>query len=158
MAKFIKEQVLKEPNYCSSGKESRGFSFLGGLIKVKDTFLNYGSFYLNDGNQIRFWEDKWLGNHTLREQYPALFNIVRKKHATVASLFDRVHLNVSFRRTLTGHTLTLWHDLVARISHVHLNDNIDVFRWNLNQSGMFTFSSMYSALISNGNVEFDKHL
>ena len=99
-----------------------------------------------------------MGNNTLREQYPALFNIVQKKHATVASVFDRVPLNVSFRRTLTGHTLTLWHDLVARISHVLLNDNADVFRWNLNQSGMFTVSSMYSALISNGNVQFDKHL
>ena len=99
-----------------------------------------------------------MGNHTLREQYPALFNIVRKKFVTVASVFDRVPLNVSFRRTLTGHTLTLWHDLVARISHVHLNDNVDVFRWNLNQSGMFAVSSMYSALISNGNVQFDKYL
>ena len=99
-------------------------------MKVKDTFTNYGSFQLNDGNQIHFWEDKWLGNLTLREQYLALFNIVRKKHAIVASLF--VPPNVSFRRTLTGHTLSLWHDLVARISYVHLNDNTDVFRWNLN--------------------------
>ena len=116
-------------------------------MKVKDTFLSYGSFHLNDGNQIRFWEDKWLGNHTLREQYPALFNIVRKKHATVASVFDRVPLSVSFRRTLTGHALTLWHDLVARISYVFLNDNTDVFPWNLNQFGIFTISSSYSALI-----------
>ena len=99
-------------------------------MKVKDTFTNYGSFQFNDGNQIYFWEDKWLGNLTLREQYLALFNIVRKKHAIVASLF--VPPNVSFRRTLTGHTLSLWHDLVARISYVHLNDNTDVFRWNLN--------------------------
>ena len=68
-----------------------------------------------------------MGNHTLREQYPTLFNIVQKKHATIASVFDRVPLNVSFRRTLTGHTLTLWNDLVPRISHVHLNDNVDVF-------------------------------
>ena len=127
-------------------------------MKVKDTFLNHGSFHLNDGNQIRFWEDKWIGNHTLREQYPDLYNIVRKKHATVASVFSRVPLNVSFRRSLTGHLLTLWHDLVAQISHVRLNNNADVFRWNLNQAGVFTVSSMYNALISNGNIQFDKHL
>jgi len=139
-------------------KKAGDSHFLAGLMKVKDTFLSYGSFHLNDGNHIRFWEDKWLGNHTLREQYPALFNIVRKKHATIASVFDRVPLNVSFRRTLTGHIRTLWHDLVARISHVLLNYNVDVFRWNLNQSGMFTVSSMYNALISNGNVQFDKYL
>ena len=99
-----------------------------------------------------------MGNHTLREQYPILFNIVWKKHATVALVFDRVPLNVSFRRTLTGHTLTLWHDLVARISHVQLNNNANAFHWNLTQAGMFTVSSMYNALISNGNVQFDKHM
>jgi len=59
---------------------------------------------------------------------------VRKKHATVASVFDRVPLNVSFRRTLTGHNLYLWHDLVTRISHVQLNNNTDAFRWNLTQA------------------------
>jgi len=75
---------------------------------------------------------------------------------------------VSFRRSLSGHTLTLWHNLVARIGHVLLNNNNnndDVFHWNLNQSGMFTVSSMYKllilmykVLISNGNVQFDKYL
>ena len=94
----------------------------------------------------------------IREQYPTLFNIVQKKHVTIASAFDRVPLNVSFRRTLTGHNLYLWHDLVARISHVQLNNNADAFRWNLTQAGTFTVSSMYNALISNGNVQFDKHL
>ena len=152
---LLRNKYLKNQTIAQVEKKA---GFWVGLMKVKDTFLSYGSFHLNDGNYIKFWEDKWLGNHTLREQYPALFNIVRKKHATVASLFDRVHLNVSFRRTLTGHTLTLWHDLVARISHVHLNDNADVFRWNLNQSGMFTVSSMYTALITNGNVQVDKYV
>ena len=65
---------------------------------------------------------------------------------------------MSFTKTLRGHSLTLWHGLVARISHVHLNDNADFFQWNLNQSRMFTISSMYNVLISNGNVQFDKHL
>ena len=64
---------------------------------------------------------------------------------------------MSFTKTLRGHSLTLWHGLVARISHVHLNDNADFFQWNLNQSRMFTISSMYSVLINNGNVQFDKH-
>ena len=128
LAKFIKKQIPKESDYCSSGKKSGVSNFWAGLMKVKDTFLNHGSFRLNDGNQIRFCEDKWIGNHTLREQYLDLYNTVRKKHATVASVFSRVPLNVSFRRTLTGHLLTLWYDLVAQISHVRLNNNADIFR------------------------------
>ena len=77
LAKFIKKQVPKEPDHCSGAKESGGLSLLGWLVKVKDTFINFGTFRLNDGKQIRFWEDKWIGNHTLSQQYPALYNIVK---------------------------------------------------------------------------------
>ena len=155
---LLRKKYLKNETIAQVQKKPGDSHFWAGLMKVKDSFLNFGSFQLNDGNQIHSWEDKWIGSHTLRQQYPSLFNIVRKKHATVASVFDRVPLNVSFRRTLIGHNLYLWHDLVARISHVQLNNNADAFRWNLTQAGTFTVSSMYNALISNGNVQFDKHL
>jgi hypothetical protein len=36
----------------------------------------YGSFSIRDGPEIRFLEDKWLGNATFLEQYLALYNIV----------------------------------------------------------------------------------
>ena len=72
---------MKNQTIAQVEKKAGDTHFLVGLMKVKDTFLNYDSFQLNDGNKIRFWEDKWLGNHTLREQYHTLFNIVRKKHA-----------------------------------------------------------------------------
>lgn len=76
----------------------------------------------------------------------------------MASIFSTVPLNVCFRRSLNGYNLTCWHDLVARICHVQLNNSNDTFKWNLNQSGLFTVSSMYNALITNGNVQFDKNL
>ena len=72
---------MKNQTIAQVEKKSGNSHFWAGLMKVKVTFTNYGSFQLNDGNQIRFLEDEWLGTHTLREQYHALFNIVRKKHA-----------------------------------------------------------------------------
>ena len=69
--------------------------FWAGLMKVKDTFLNHGSFHLNDGNQIRFWEDKWIGNHTFRDNILTFIILCAKKQLTVASVFSRVPLNVS---------------------------------------------------------------
>jgi hypothetical protein len=53
-------------------------------------------------NQIRFWEDKWLGNHELKVQYLNLFNIVIHKHTIVAEVLNEATLNVSFRRSLIG--------------------------------------------------------
>jgi hypothetical protein len=53
--------------------------FWAGLMKAKATFLTHGSFHLNNGKQIRFWEDRWLGNYSFQHQYPSLHNLVRKK-------------------------------------------------------------------------------
>jgi hypothetical protein len=62
-----------------------------------------------------------------------------------------VPLNISFRRSLLGNTLQSWHEPVATIANVRLNDRDDVFRWGLNQNGLFTVRSMYNALTT-GNV------
>jgi hypothetical protein len=54
-------------------------------MATKKYFFNLGSFLIKDGSAIRFWEDKWLGNTTLREQYPTLYAIVRHKSDTIAN-------------------------------------------------------------------------
>jgi hypothetical protein len=91
-------------------------------MKVKETFLIHGSFHLNNGKQIRSWEDKWLENYSFQQQYPSLYNIVRRKNVTVESVLSVVLLNVSFHRFVTQINRMLWNDLVRRIIHVRLND------------------------------------
>jgi hypothetical protein len=49
------------------------------IIATKNHFFPFGSFSIKDGSKIRFWEEKWLGNTTLRERYPALYRIVHHK-------------------------------------------------------------------------------
>ena len=83
-------------------------------------------------------------------QYPNLYNIVRKKHATVADVFSAIPLNISFRRSLVGNKLLEWRNLVATIAQVNLNEGIDVFIWSLHKNGMFTVKSMYKHLVSSG--------
>jgi hypothetical protein len=56
--------------------------FWYGLMKVKENFLRFGSFQLNNGSQIRFWEDKWIDN-AFKDQYSSLYNIARRKSDTV---------------------------------------------------------------------------
>jgi hypothetical protein len=71
-----------------------------GLMSIKYQFLSLGSFKLQDGKQIRFWEDKWLGANVLKDDYPNLYDIVRRKNATLAEIFRTQPLNISFRRSL----------------------------------------------------------
>ena len=76
--------------------------FWAGLMSVKTKFFRYGSFYIKDGSEIRFWKDSWLGNQPLREQYPTLYNITRNKSDTIAEVLGPSPPNVFFRWDLVG--------------------------------------------------------
>jgi hypothetical protein len=102
---------------------------------------------VRDGNQIWFLEDKWLGLTTIKDQYHNLYNIVRRKSVTVANIFSTRLFNVSFIRTLVAENLQSWHELVMRITNIHLNEQSDVFRWSLKSDGHFFMTSMYQALL-----------
>jgi hypothetical protein len=79
--------------------------FWAGLMAAKPKFFRFGHFSIKDGSQIRFWEDKWLGNASLQEQYPALYNIVRYKSDTIAKVMATSPPDVTFRRDLLGQRL-----------------------------------------------------
>jgi hypothetical protein len=116
-------------------------------MKVKESFLSLGHFTLNIGEDISFWEDKWLGTTTLQYQFPELYSIVHRNNVLVASVFRTISLNISFRRGLVGNNLNQWYRLVARVAHIRLNEVHDRFIWDLIQNDNFSISSMYKALI-----------
>ena len=97
-------------------------------MKVKNDFFRFGTLTIKDGAQIRFWEDKWLGNSPLRDQYPCLYNIVRLKHTTVAAVLQSFPPVLSWRRDLVGPKLVAWNSLFLRIANITLTPETDVFR------------------------------
>ena len=88
--------------------------FWAGLMATKKFLFPYGSFSIKDGSEIRFWEDRWLGTTTLREQYPALYNIVLERHKsdTLSQVLETFPPNVTFRRDLVGPRLASWNELL----------------------------------------------
>lgn len=104
------------------------------------------------------WEDIWVGNSSLRDKFLSLYNIVRKRNVSIATVMNSVPLNVSFKRTLVGQNLINWHNLVALILHTNLNGSNNSFKWNLRQNGQFSVTSMYSSLINNGYIERNKFI
>lgn len=77
-------------------KQDDSHSWLG-LMKVKNSFLNMGSWILNISEQVRFWEDKWICNTSFKDGYPSLYSIVHRRNSSVANVMSYVPLNVSFR-------------------------------------------------------------
>jgi hypothetical protein len=116
-------------------------------MKVKNDFLKFGTFTIKDESQIRFWEDKWLGNRPLRDQYPQLYNIARKKQDTVAEVLSTEIPSISWRRDLIVPKLVMWNNLVARLANINLTDEGDEFKWSLDPTGVFSVKTHYLALI-----------
>ena len=121
--------------------------FLSSLMKVKRDFFHFGSFIIKDRSQVRFREDKWLGNSSLQEQYPCLYNIARPKHVTIAEVLSGPSPNLSWRRDLIGPKLVAWNNLLPRIANIELADEQDEFHWNLHPNGKFSVKSHYQVLL-----------
>jgi hypothetical protein len=93
---LIRNKYLGSKTISQVTKNLGDSQFWSGLMNVKNDFLSMWSFIIQDGKEIRFWEDIWLGNTTLKVQYPNLFNIVQKKSVIVVEIFSSRPLNVSF--------------------------------------------------------------
>ena len=94
-------------------------------MHAKNSFFRFGSFLIRDGTEIRFWEDSWLGNTPLKDQYPALYNIARGKSDTIAVVLSSSPPNVSFRRDVLGARLASWQALQERLANIQLVDGHD---------------------------------
>lgn len=138
--KYLREKTLTQVQYLS-----RDSQFWVGLMKVKGEFLSLGKFDLGDGSQVRFREDSWIRPHPLKLLFPALYNIVRRKSATVRLVLSGIPLNVTFRRSLMVVNLQAWHELVAMLVNVQLTNQKDRFVWGLHQNGLFSVKSIYRA-------------
>jgi hypothetical protein len=127
--------------------------FWKGLMRVKNDFFQRGFFEVGDGLTVRFWEDIWLGDTSLAQQYPSLYNIVQRKNVLVANVLANAPLNIVFRRVLSGNKWNDWLHLCQRLMMVQLSDNPDKFVWKLTTSHVFTVKSMYLDLM-NGHTRF----
>jgi hypothetical protein len=92
--------------------------FWTGLMASKKIFFRHGTFSINDGSLIRFWEDIWLDNAPLREQYPALYNIVHHKGDTIAKVMATSPPDETFRRDLLGPRLAASNTLMQHLETV----------------------------------------
>jgi hypothetical protein len=96
---------------------------------------------------VCFWEDSWITPHPFKMIFLTLYNIVRKKNASIRPVLSTTPLNVAFRRSLMVVNLQAWHNVVTMVANVLLTNQNDRFVWGLHQNGLFSVNSMYRALL-----------
>ena len=58
---LLKKKYMKNKTLSQVAKQPGDSHFWSGLMEVKDHFFPRGKFVVNNGRQIRFWEDLWVG-------------------------------------------------------------------------------------------------
>jgi hypothetical protein len=66
---------------------------------VKEEFLRRGQFQVGNCQEIRFWEDIWINGLSLKEKFPNLYSVVRRKNALIT---DVLLSHPGFRDTRPG--------------------------------------------------------
>jgi hypothetical protein len=56
-----------------------GSQFWQGVNNVKHKFKWGATFKVNNGANVLFWEDVWVGDTPLKVQYPKLYDYSREK-------------------------------------------------------------------------------
>jgi len=87
---LLKNKYLRYKSLSQCTKKPGDSQFWSGLMAVKDIFLSYGSFKIQNSKTVRFWEDTWKENKPFMELYPNLYRIVRKKNVTLANVLSCV--------------------------------------------------------------------
>jgi hypothetical protein len=155
---LLQNKYLKSKTLSQVSAKLMDSPFWKGLMNVKDDFFMRGSMEIGNGHITRFWEDSWLGDRPLCDQYPSLYRIVNHTNLTVAHVMASTPLNIGFRRSLSGDQWDRWAHLVMRLMSIQLCDRDDKFRWKLTSSGAFTVKSMYLDLLDGHTIFLKKYI
>jgi hypothetical protein len=151
--KYLRTQTLSQVTAKPSDSP-----FWKGLMGVKDEFFSRGSFTVGNGQSTRFWEDTWLGDRPLAEQFPSLYNIVRWRNVLVSDVLIGNPLNIEFRRNLSNDRMDVWLLLLQRLIRINLSADPDIFVWKLTTSGIFSVKSMYADIMNGYTVFLRKYI
>jgi hypothetical protein len=122
-------------------------------------FKSHARFDLGDGSRIRFWDDVWCGDSSLKAAFPGLFNIASFKEASVADNVERsngtIQWNIQFTRLIHDWEVEVLAEFYRCLYSCKLReDGEDKLWWIPSRKGGFEVKSFYQALSSNEPASF----
>jgi len=76
----------------------------------------------------------------------------------VADVLSTQIPNLCWHRDLIGNKLMMWNNLVSRLSTIDLSQEMDDFKWNINQTCVFSVKSHYLGLINQNTPNLNKRI
>lgn len=101
-------------------------------------------FVVGNGQHIKLWKDKWLGNTVFMNAYPALYHIAREPDSTIYQNREDNTWNIIYRRNLQGWEFEELLRLLAALNSFSSNQLVpDQLRWGPTQAGRYSVKAAY---------------
>ena len=160
------EPVVNKVSARLSTWKGRCLSMAGRICLIKSVFTSIPLFYLSwfqqaitwnvkSGDLVRFWEDPWVNNKSLKELYPRLFSISLNQGMKVGETgyWDSFgwRWNLNWRRERFHWESILEDELLEVLHRVVMHEEAkDFISWNGDPKGFFSVRSAYDLLANQG--------
>ncbi|RYR07607.1 hypothetical protein Ahy_B05g075001 [Arachis hypogaea] len=140
---------FKVPNSTGPWKD-----IINGVKQIAplETIVGHGvRMSVGNGSKTKFWEDKWLGDFSLRDKFPILFVVSSNKNEVITNcgFWDGLlwNWNLRWRRCLFEWERKHCEELHSCLQNVFLNAGTeDKAVWTFTTDGSFTIKSMINAV------------
>ncbi|KAM7474964.1 hypothetical protein LguiB_022207 [Lonicera macranthoides] len=120
------------------------------ISRVWIDFMQNIKLVVGVGNNIRFWEDIWVGSRPLKDLFPRIFRLSCNQNMLiqmVSSWSPSFYWDLSFRRNLNDREFVEFTAMMELIQSVSLNQNyLDKRSWVAHSSGSFSCKSFFDVL------------
>nr|GEX27542.1 RNA-directed DNA polymerase, eukaryota, reverse transcriptase zinc-binding domain protein [Tanacetum cinerariifolium] len=131
--------------FLSSQSDRFWIGILKAIAKLKYKGIDLPDFYklvIGNGNNTKYWHDKWYEDIIFKEKFHRLFNLESQKDVSVAHKLQCHDLASSFRRPpRSGIEESQLTEISHLISCVVLSPSCDRWSWTLNGLGDFSVKS-----------------
>ncbi|KAE8735716.1 Replication factor C subunit 1 [Hibiscus syriacus] len=131
--------------------------------EIGDCLRSNSKIQVGNGRLIEFWNDVWVNDSTLKNQFPRIFSLSTNKWGKVVEFgcFENNCWvwNIQLRRNLCDWELEQWITLMPLIDNIVLIDSVDDFlAWSGKGDGLLSVKSCRLTLScrSGGNYQWNK--
>lgn len=135
-----------------NGAPRGGSSLWKGIASVYDLFTVEVRYRVGLGDKILFWQDLWVGDNTLADQFLHLFYCAKDRLAKVGDHMElnegQVGLCPVFRRNVTELEEEQLMELLHSLSNLEIIEGVPDRRvWTLTKDGRFSVSSFFYSFL-----------
>ena len=114
-----------------------------------ETFKDKTRIQVGSRNRVKFWNNRWCGDLSLRDEFLGLYVIVSFKDAWVVVVWDEGSWGPRFIRHFNDWELEEVDALFGRLHNYSIHSSsFDVMAWLETKDGVFSIRSFYSSLVS----------